>query len=103
MNSRASNVGKIAAAVGSALLAPFIIMELVYAQTSYSNFPIPLFGVLWLLTAVFTAVLIRMVRTLKAGNGGTFRYAGLVLGAVALVIVASMWGSIVIDQMPCFL
>lgn len=93
----------IATAAGLLLVMPFVGLELTYGQTSYSGFPWPLFGMLWLLATIFIAVVVPMVQSLLAGNGLRAHPATFVLGVLVLVITASMWVGIVNDQMPCFL
>ena len=103
MSSQVFDEPKRAAVVGLVLVVPFVILELVFAQTSYSNFPFPLFAFLWLIAAVFTWISIGIVRALPGGSRSRVRPTTLILGALVLVIIASMWGGIVIDQLPCFL
>jgi hypothetical protein len=93
----------LAAGVGLAAVVPFMILEMINGQEPYSNLPIPLFAILWLLPAAFFAILMPMMRSLVAGNDTKLRPTTVVLTAAVLVIIASMWAGIVIDQMPCFL
>ena len=93
----------IAALIGSVFVIPFIVLELTYGQKSYSDTPFALYGVMWLLAAIFVAILVPMVRSLRAGNGLRAHPATIMLGVFVLLITASMWVGIVNDQMPCFL
>lgn len=83
---------------------PFMILE----WTTRSNLPRSnaspmLWVVLWLLSAVFFAILILLVRFVRAGNNIMARPVSLLLGVVFLVLIAWNWGALVMDQMPCFL
>jgi hypothetical protein len=83
---------------------PFMILE----WTTRSNLPRSnaspmLWVVLWFLSAVFFAILMLLVRFVRAGNSIIARPVSLVLGVVFLALIAWNWGALVMDQMPCFL
>lgn len=102
MKAIATNLGT--AACGSfVLVLPFAIMEAANTTLTRQNVPgvIVLFGLLWLLAAVFLAVLIPAVRNVRSGS--VANPLRLLLAVAALLVVASIWGSIVADQMPCFM
>ncbi|HEX6371040.1 MAG TPA: hypothetical protein VF006_19135 [Longimicrobium sp.] len=92
------------AALGSVLLVlPFAILEAVNTTLTRQNargFTV-LFGFLWLLAAVFLVVLMPVMRSVRAGNAAN--PLRLLLGVAVLLVVAWVWGSVVADQMPCFL
>lgn len=92
------------AALGSlVLLVPFAILEAANSTLTRQNVPgvIVLFGLLWLLALAFIVVLMPIVRNVREGNVANPHT--LLLAVAVLLVVASIWGSIVADQMPCFL
>jgi glucan phosphoethanolaminetransferase (alkaline phosphatase superfamily) len=92
------------AALGSfVLVLPFAVLEAVSSTLTRQNAPdvIVLFGFLWLLTAAFFVVLIPIVRSVRTGK--VAQPLRLLLGVAVLLVIASVWGSVVADQMPCFL
>lgn len=101
----------LAAQIGPVLVLPFVTLEYVFQirnnprAMSLENLTslAVLFGVLWLLPTVFLATLIPMVRTLRAGSTSRASPVFLVLRVVVLVLIAWVWGGLVVDQLPCFL
>jgi quinol-cytochrome oxidoreductase complex cytochrome b subunit len=92
------------AVLGSLLLVlPFAMLEAANSMLTRQNAPgvIVLFGLLWLLATAFLAVLIPIVRNVRTGS--VANPLKLLLAVAVLLVVASIWGSIVADQMPCFL
>lgn len=69
----------------------------------WREFPIPLFIVLWLLPAVFIFTLAPLARTVRAGGNLLAQPVRLLLRVALLAFVATCWGWLVADQMPCFL
>lgn len=62
-----------------------------------------LFGVLWLLPLVFIVILAPVVRNGRAGISIMANPLNLLLRVVFLALIATMWGGILLDQLPCFL
>lgn len=87
-----------AAIISSLLLAPFIILESATTGGFPRGFPAALFGFLWMLGMAFVGILHSVTVSRRAVPN-----AVLVLKVGALIFIAWMWVSIVIDQMPCFL
>jgi hypothetical protein len=86
------------------LVIPFMIMEVVNTRNLNAIFNVPLFGFLWILPMIFIALLMPIVRNLRqAGNSLMANPVGLLLRIVFLLLIAWMWASLLIDQMPCFL
>jgi len=85
------------------VVVPFMILELVGRRTFNEDFPFPLFGILWLLSAVFISILMPIVRNMRAGIRIATNPVFLLSSVVFLVSLAWQWGSWAIDQMPCFL
>jgi len=96
MNLRSSVI------ISSALVLPFIIMELVNRRNFNEGFPFPLFGFMWVLPILFILTLAPMVQTVRAGNSLIASPVNLLIRVVILVFIAWMWMGILIDQMPCF-
>ena len=92
-----------AAIISLILVLPFAILELVNRRNLPESFPIPLFGILWLLPMAFIVILAPIVRNVPAGNSIAASPINLLLRIVSLAIIAIMWGVILIDQTPCFL
>lgn len=82
---------------------PLILMELINRRHLNDGFPIALFVVLWFLPVIFIAILTSIVRNVRAGDGITAEPVKLLLGAMILLFIALVWGSILFDQLPCFL
>lgn len=91
------------ALLGFISVLPFVLMELVNRRDLQEAFPIPLFSIMWLLAAVFFYILISIARNAKAGKNVMAQPITLVASFVCLVLIASLWGAILLDQVPCFL
>lgn len=94
---------KLAVIVSFLLVLPFMIMELVFGQNSYSSFPFPLFGILWFLPVMFIVIFTPIVRNMRAGNSIFANPITLLFRVAFLVLIALFWGGLLNDQMPCFL
>ena len=92
-----------AAAIGAVVVIPFAILEWMNTQGFENGVPVALFGFLWFLTIAFIVILLPMVRTASAGNGLKTNPGSFAPRIVMLMLIAWMWMSVVIDQMPCFL
>ena len=91
---------KRAAAFSALLVLPLLILELV---NNDENFPLPLFGFLWLLPFLILITLMPMVRQLRSRevfkrNALVVVLKGVFIASLALVCLMN-----VVDQMPCFL
>ena len=84
---------------------PFMILEWMTRSDAPRSDASPiLWIVMWLPSAVFMAILMPMVRSLRrVGNSILANPVSLLLRVGILVFLAWMWGTLVIDQMPCFL
>jgi hypothetical protein len=90
------------AIVSSLIVLPFAILELMNQDGMPLNFPIPLFGVMWLLPFSFILILGATRRSLRANERRAFALKVLP-GVLAMILVAWFWIGLVVDQMPCFL
>lgn len=92
------------ALIGLLFVVPFMIMEVVNTQNINTVFNVPLFGIMWLLPTIFILILIPIVRNLRrAGNSLMANPVSLFISVIFLVLIAWMWASLLMDQMPCFL
>lgn len=84
---------------------PFMILEWMTRSDAPRSDASPiLWIVMWLPSAVFIAILIPTVRSLRrVGNNILANPVSLLLRVGILVLLAWTWGTLVIDQMPCFL
>ena len=85
------------------LVLPLMIMEVVNRRSFNEGFPILLFIVMWLLPVIFLLILTPMIRTVRAGNSLLGSPIKLLLSIAFLVLIAIVWTSALVDQMPCFL
>ena len=90
------------AIVGAAVVLPFVLLELAH-RGGDGDFPIPLFGLLWLLSTTVTLILTSLVRSVRARQSIMVSPVGLVLRIACLIPFVWMLVFLVIDQMPCFL
>ena len=97
-----SNFG-VAAIAGVLLVLPLLVLELVYGQKTYTNFPLPLFGILWVLPVLFVLTLAPLAKMVRAGAIIFENPFSLFLRVAFLVLTAAFWIGLVNDQMPCFL
>jgi hypothetical protein len=91
------------ALISAALVLPLMILEWVNRRAFHEGFPIPLFTTLWLLLVVFMLILRPILRNVRAGNRSMGNPLILALKVVILLLIAWLWISILMDQMPCFL
>jgi len=95
-----------AAIISLVLVAPFAFLEIrnnTAARSSLFHFPFALFGVLWLLPTAFILLVAPVVSRLRSGENILAHPVTLLLRITILAIVATMWVSLLKDQMPCFL
>lgn len=94
-----------AALISFILVLPFAILESLNHTITRQNAPglILLFGLLWLLPVAFIVILAPIMRTARAGNSVLANPINLLFRVAFLVLIAMMWGGLLIDQLPCFL
>ena len=89
--------------ISAALVAPFVVLQLVNRRAFHEEFPVVLFifmSVHSLLIVLLLTPALRRLRSegrLSALNVG--HWTGLLLGAV----LACAYAGVVLDQLPCFL
>lgn len=96
---------KSAALISLILVLPLAILEYLNNTITKQNAPglIVLFGLLWLLPVAFIVILAPVVRTVRAGQSVMANPVNLFFRLAFLAFIAIVWGSLLIDQMPCFL
>jgi hypothetical protein len=94
-----------AAVFGFALMLPLLILEALNNPITRQNAPglALLFGVMWLLPAVFVVVLMPLARSVRSGHGVMASPVSLALRVGFLAFVAVVWTWALADQLPCFL
>ena len=102
---------KSATLISFLLVLPFMILEFwfqiinkptVIRLKNVTDF-ILLFGFLWLLPMAFIVILTPIARNARAGNSITANPINLLFRTVFLALIAIVWGSLMIDQLPCFI
>lgn len=91
----------LAALIGLLCIAPLAYLEMRYNQARRASDFAALFGLLWLMPAVFTLTSVPVVRSLRAGV--LAHPMTLALRVTFMILVALCWISLVRDQLPCFL
>ena len=81
--------------ISAVLVLPFLILEVLNRGTAVEDFPIPPFGFLWLLAALFGVVLVPLLRRVKAGRSAD--EPGVWLGILSLILITGLWIAIVVD------
>ena len=96
---------KSAALLSLILVLPFALLESLNNTITNQNAPglIVLFGLLWLLPVAFIVILVPLVRKVRAGRSVGENPINLVLRVALLALIATLWGGLLIDQMPCFM
>lgn len=97
---------KSAALLSLVLVLPFALLESLNHPISPQNAPdvLLLFGLLWLLPTAFILILVPLVRKVRAGHrSAAANLINLVSRVALLALIAMLWGSLLIDQMPCFM
>jgi hypothetical protein len=94
---------KWSAIISAILVLPFMILEWVNRRAYDEGYPIPLFGIMWLLTTAFIFILMPIVLNVRAGNRILESPLSLIFRVVFLILIAWVWINLILDQMPCFL
>ena len=93
---------KTAGIASAALVLPFLILESVNSPNFPRDFPVVLFGVMWLMVMSLAFIALSLLRRLETGGRTTGDLAGLLWRVAALIVIAWMLVSLIVDQMPCF-
>ena len=104
MKAITKSIGR-AALISFILVLPFAILETLNNKVTKENAPglILLFCVLWLLPTVFIVILMPIVRTVRSGNNLMANPTIFLFRVVFLTLIATVWVSGFLDQLPCFL
>ena len=90
------------ALISAFLVLPFVSLEAINRGRFEEGFPFPVFATLWLLGTAFILTLTPLWRTWQTRDTARLHSVPLVLRIAFLILVAWLWISIVLDQMPCF-
>ncbi len=95
----------LAAVISFILVLPLAILEALNNGVTRENAfgLILLFGVMWLLPTAFIVILRSIMRSVRAGNTLMAKPVNLFFSVASLVLIATVWGWGLIDQLPCFL
>ena len=85
------------------LIIPFMVMEVVNRWGFNEGFPFPLFIIMWLLPVLFILTGMPILRNMRAGDNMLAKPGLLLIRVVLLIFIAWFGGTLLIDQMPCFL
>lgn len=91
------------AIVATLLVLPFVSLEVMNRRRFDEQFPIVLFGSLWVLAMTFFLALRPILERVRPEGTVRARPVALLVGVAYLILVAWLWVAILLDQMPCFL
>lgn len=91
------------AIISTLLVLSLVSLEAISRRSFGESFPFPLFATLWLLSVAFILTLRPVVRTLRGGDTIKPGRVTILARVALLVLVAWLWASLLLDQMPCFL
>ena len=94
---------KMPALISLMVLLPFMILEFVNRRAFHEAFPLALFGLMWLLGIVFVLILVPLVRSLRAREGGKLDLGTVLIRVAMLGLITWLWVNILLNQLPCFL
>lgn len=96
---------KSAAIISFFLVLPFALLDFLFNPLRGQNLldRIVLFGLLWLLPIVFIVIFAPILQSVRAGHSILTNPDTLLVRVAFLVLIASMWGVVIIDQLPCFI
>ena len=94
----------VAGLIASAGVLPFVVLEAVSTRGFGTHgFPTMLFAALWVLAFVAAHLAYTTLLRHRPGASTSSSSARLVVSTVFLLLVVVAFGSIVVDQMPCFM
>ena len=104
MKTISKDIGS-AAIISFIIVLPLAILEALNNSVTRENaFGLMLlFGLMWLLPTAFIVIFISMLRSVRAGNTLMAKPMILLFRVASLVLIATVWGWGLIDQLPCFL
>lgn len=105
MKTFTSNLN-VAAMIGFLLMLPFAALEFMLNaanRRNLSDFPLPLFGLLWLLPMLFLLIGQPLVHDLRTETRSMATPRHLLWQVALLALIAVLWIGVLTDQMPCFL
>jgi hypothetical protein len=95
---------RFAALTSLALILPFVVIQALVGGVGREGVPgvAVLFGLLWLLPTLSIGSSLRMLRP-PPGSGRMTPRTRLLLSAAIILAAAAVWGTLLADQLPCFL
>jgi hypothetical protein len=91
------------AVAGLVATMPFMVLQWVNMRDFWTDFPIPVFGSLWIFAAVFLGTIRAVINQARMPGKTVASKMLVVVGMVFAFAVAMVWIGFVVDQMPCFL
>jgi hypothetical protein len=91
------------AVAGLMATIPFMALQSVNTHNFWTDFPIAVFGSLWVFAAVFIGTIGAILNQARMPGKTMARKMLVVAGIVFAFAVAMIWFGFVVDQMPCFL
>lgn len=91
------------AIISTLLVVPLVVLEVMNRRGFAEGFPVPLFAALWLLPVVLLLTLMPVLRALRSGDTFRTHRVNILIRVAFLILVAWLWISLLLDQMPCFL
>src|SRR5262245_16502586 len=90
---------RLPAVVSSLVVFPLVLLQVVNRRFE-EGFPCLLVAILWLLPTAFLYVLMPIVWNVRAGSPVLGSPVRLLLRIAFLILVAWVWGAILLDQLP---
>jgi hypothetical protein len=91
------------AAAGLAATIPLMVLQWVNMPDMWADFPIAVFGSLWVFAALFVGTAGAVLKQVRTPDKTMAMKMWLVAGIGFALAVAMVWIGFVADQMPCFL
>ena len=96
---------KTAAIASTIIVLPFLILEIVFNKITprvITDLAV-LLGLLWLMSVSFIVLMMPVAQNLWKGKRVLGNPVTLLLRVAFSVVLVTIWVSIVVDQLPCFL
>jgi len=94
---------KLPVILSSIIVLPLMALEIINRRSFNEGFPFVLFGTLWILPIPFFAILLPIVKDIRARKNIFAKPGPIIFKVAFMVFLAFIWGSIFLDQLPCFL
>ena len=91
------------ATIGIIALLPLVALEYSNRRQYNENFPFDLFLLLWITLAMFSMVLLSVIRDLRNFDTRKNLPTSFIVRLAVLILIGGFGTFIIADQMPCFL